>query len=134
MTPVAAMATKGSSPMEKVTPRSKVTSIAGWELGATLGRGGFGQCFATQRPANLSGHVRGVVHKYTREKMACKILPLLSSAAPSGSVKFVEALESHKELVLLKALQGGEVSGVAGIEAAHKRDDWRCSSSGSMRS
>lgn len=111
----------------KMTPRSLMTTVAGWELTGTLGRGSYGKLNRHSNPAKLAGHVRGAVHKHTGERMACKIQPLLGKPQPScDTAPYVEAFESHKELVLLKALQGGEVPGVINVEGVHYRDGLRC--------
>ncbi|KAL7419718.1 hypothetical protein Q5752_005634 [Cryptotrichosporon argae] len=94
------------------TPRGKLTQVGGWTLGKTLGRGAY-------------AHVRHAVH-FTGAVAACKILPCLRAVpgrAPSWD-QVVDALEAHKEVVLLKALNGGGVRGIVGLEGVIEEEGW----------
>jgi serine/threonine protein kinase len=69
--------------------------------------------------------VRLATHTSGR-KAACKILPALHQD-PHKSVTWdqtVDAVEAHKEVVLLKALSGIKFSGVVELEGVIERDGW----------
>ncbi|WWC60192.1 uncharacterized protein I303_102757 [Kwoniella dejecticola CBS 10117] len=94
------------------TPRSTLTQIGGWKLGKTLGRGAY-------------AHVRLATHP-NGHKAACKILPALHHV-PGRHVSWddtVDAIEAHKEVVLLKALSGAGVPGIVGLEGVIVEGGW----------
>ncbi|OCF32299.1 CAMK/CAMKL protein kinase [Kwoniella heveanensis BCC8398] len=94
------------------TPRSTLTHIGAWKLGKTLGRGAY-------------AHVRLATHT-TGHRAACKILPALHHK-PGLQVSWdqtVDAIEAHKEVVLLKALAGANVSGIVGLEGVIEQGGW----------
>ncbi|WRT65601.1 uncharacterized protein IL334_002546 [Kwoniella shivajii] len=96
----------------EVTPRGTLTHIGGWKLGKTLGRGAY-------------AHVRLATHP-NGHKAACKILPALHHT-PGQKVDWdatVDAMEAHKEVVLLKALCGAGVPGIVGLEGVMEADGW----------
>jgi hypothetical protein len=109
---------------QEPTPRSLLTKIGGWTLGRTLGRGAYGQCrYRVRKPSpgspdctsvlTIPAHVREATHVSGR-KAACKILPALHRD-PFRAVttdELVDAVEAHKEVVLLKALTGVGLEGV----------------------
>ncbi|GFZ42689.1 hypothetical protein JCM24511_00406 [Saitozyma sp. JCM 24511] len=97
---------------QEPTPRSLLTKIGGWTLGRTLGRGAY-------------AHVREATH-VTGRKAACKILPALHRD-PFRAVttdELVDAVEAHKEVVLLKALTGAGMKGVVGLEGVIESGGW----------
>ncbi|WVF66994.1 hypothetical protein IAT40_001737 [Kwoniella sp. CBS 6097] len=94
------------------TPRSTLTHIGAWKLGRTLGRGAY-------------AHVRLATHE-TGHQAACKILPALHHT-PGQEVSWdqtVDAIEAHKEVVLLKALSGANVPGIVGLEGVIEQGGW----------
>ncbi|WVQ64808.1 uncharacterized protein L199_002977 [Kwoniella botswanensis] len=94
------------------TPRSTLTQIGGWKLGKTLGRGAY-------------AHVRLATHP-NGHKAACKILPALHHT-PGREVSWdetIDAVEAHKEVVLLKALSGAGVPGIVGLEGVMEEGGW----------
>ncbi|ODO04662.1 hypothetical protein I350_05271 [Cryptococcus amylolentus CBS 6273] len=94
------------------TPRSVLDQVGDWKLGATLGRGAY-------------AHVRLATHK-NGHKAACKILPALhrNGRRPATTDETIDAIEAHKEVVLLKALSGAGVDGVAGLEGVIEEEGW----------
>ncbi|WVR03915.1 hypothetical protein IAU60_000914 [Kwoniella sp. DSM 27419] len=94
------------------TPRSNLTHIGGWKLGRTLGRGAY-------------AHVRLATHS-SGHKAACKILPALhqTPGQPATWDQTVDAIEAHKEVVLLKALSGAGVPGIVGLEGVIEQGGW----------
>ncbi|KAK8861502.1 hypothetical protein IAR55_002323 [Kwoniella newhampshirensis] len=93
------------------TPRSTLTRVGGWKLGQTLGRGAY-------------AHVRLATHP-NGHKAACKILPALHREP--GRVSWdhtVDAIEAHKEVVLLKALTGAGLGGIVGLEGVMEEGGW----------
>jgi len=108
------------------TPRTRLNSIAGWKLGKTLGRGAYGQSdFSKTQPELIPAHVRLASHPNGMQA-ACKILPALhgSRTTPATKDETVDAIEAHKEVVLLKALCGAGVSGVVGLEGVIEEEGW----------
>ncbi|WVQ94621.1 hypothetical protein IAU59_001701 [Kwoniella sp. CBS 9459] len=96
----------------EATPRSALTHIGAWKLGRTLGRGAY-------------AHVRLATHE-TGHQAACKILPALHRT-PGKQVSWdetVDAIEAHKEVVLLKALSGANVAGIVGLEGVIQQGGW----------
>ncbi|KAL1409523.1 hypothetical protein Q8F55_003506 [Vanrija albida] len=91
------------------TPRGRLTSIGGWKLGKTLGRGAY-------------AHVRLATHLGTGHQAACKILPALGS--PRSWNQTLDAVEAHKEVVLLKAFTGAKIPGVVSIEGVVEECGW----------
>ncbi|TXT04259.1 hypothetical protein VHUM_04257 [Vanrija humicola] len=91
------------------TPRGKLTRIGGWVLGHTLGRGAY-------------AHVRLATHIGTGHKAACKILPALP--CPRSWNQTLDAIEAHKEVVLLKAFTGAKIPGVVAIEGVMEEEGW----------
>ncbi|WVQ78722.1 hypothetical protein IAT38_000809 [Cryptococcus sp. DSM 104549] len=96
----------------KHTPRSTLTHIGGWKLGQTLGRGAY-------------AHVRLATHP-NGHQAACKILPALhnNSGIPVSRDQTIDAVEAHKEVVLLKALCGAGLEGVVGLEGVMEEGGW----------
>ncbi|KAL0252400.1 hypothetical protein I308_101791 [Cryptococcus tetragattii IND107] len=94
------------------TPRSVLTHIGSWKLGKTLGRGAY-------------AHVRLATHK-NGHQAACKILPALHKdpGVPVTWDETIDAVEAHKEVVLLKALCGAGMEGVAGLEGVIEEGGW----------
>ncbi|WVW80038.1 hypothetical protein I302_102011 [Kwoniella bestiolae CBS 10118] len=94
------------------TPRSNLTQIGGWKLGKTLGRGAY-------------AHVRLATHP-NGHKAACKILPALHHipGRPVSWDETIDAVEAHKEVVLLKALSGAGVPGIVGLEGVMEEGGW----------
>jgi len=72
-----------------------------------------------------TGHVRLATHVSGR-KAACKILPALHQdpTKPVTWDQTIDAVEAHKEVVLLKALSGIKFSGVVELEGVIERDGW----------
>lgn len=110
------------------TPRSVLTHIGSWKLGKTLGRGAYGQLPSIQEAAvDLSSvaHVRLATHK-NGHQAACKILPALHKdpGVPVTWDETIDAVEAHKEVVLLKALCGAGMEGVAGLEGVIEEGGW----------
>ncbi|KAK4687402.1 hypothetical protein P7C73_g2725, partial [Tremellales sp. Uapishka_1] len=95
--------------LEEATPRSKLTTIGGWTLGGTLGKGAY-------------AHVRLATHP-NGHKAACKILPALPASGFSYD-QMIDAVEAHKEVVLLKALAGSGMAGVVGLEGVMEEGGW----------
>ncbi|OCF58019.1 CAMK/CAMKL protein kinase [Kwoniella mangroviensis CBS 10435] len=94
------------------TPRSTLTHIGGWKLGKTLGRGAY-------------AHVRLATHP-NGHKAACKILPALHHT-PGREVSWdetIDAVEAHKEVVLLRGLSGAGVPGIVGLEGVMEDGGW----------
>ncbi|OWZ50964.1 CAMK/CAMKL protein kinase [Cryptococcus neoformans] len=94
------------------TPRGVLTHVGGWKLGKTLGRGAY-------------AHVRLATHK-NGHQAACKILPALHKdpEVPVTWDETIDAVEAHKEVVLLKALCGAGVEGIAGLEGMVEEGGW----------
>ncbi|WWC68738.1 uncharacterized protein I206_102672 [Kwoniella pini CBS 10737] len=94
------------------TPRSTLTHIGGWKLGKTLGRGAY-------------AHVRLATHA-NGHKAACKILPALhhTLGRKVSRDETIDAIEAHKELVLLKGLSGAGVPGIVGLEGVIVEGGW----------
>lgn len=114
----------------ETTPRSCLTHIGNWTLGKTLGRGAYGMENTTRaQQAQLTcrspAHVRLATH-ITGRKAACKILPALRQdpTKPVTWDQTVDAVEAHKEVVLLKALSGIKFTGVVDLEGVIERDGW----------
>lgn len=81
-------------------------------MGKTLGRGAY-------------AHVRLATHK-NGHQAACKILPALHKdpGLPVTWDETIDAVEAHKEVVLLKALCGAGVEGIAGLEGVVEEGGW----------
>ncbi|WVQ74572.1 hypothetical protein IAR50_004173 [Cryptococcus sp. DSM 104548] len=94
------------------TPRSLLTQVGNWKLGPTLGRGAY-------------AHVRLATHK-NGHQAACKILPALhgNGQRPVTWDETMDAVEAHKEVVLLKALCGAGIEGIAGLEGVMEEEGW----------
>ncbi|WWD16589.1 hypothetical protein CI109_101017 [Kwoniella shandongensis] len=96
------------------TPRTTLTQIGGWKLGRTLGRGAY-------------AHVRLATHP-NGHQAACKILPALHRPRSSGKQvswdETIDAVEAHKEVVLLKALCGVGLQGIVGLEGVMEEGGW----------
>nr|ODO02471.1 CAMK/CAMKL protein kinase [Cryptococcus depauperatus CBS 7855] len=94
------------------TPRSVLTDVGGWKLGKTLGRGAY-------------AHVRLATHR-NGHQAACKILPALhrNQGTPVTWDETIDAVEAHKEVVLLKALCGAGLEGIAGLEGVIEEGGW----------
>lgn len=114
-----------------MTPRSTFTHIGNWTLGETLGRGAYGESLLVLRvpcsgdQTDGTAHVRLATHISGR-KAACKILPALHQD-PTKAVTWdqtIDAVEAHKEVVLLKALSGIKLPGVVELEGVVERDGW----------
>lgn len=59
---------------------------------------------------------------------ACKILPALHGQKKGISVTYdelIDAVEAHKELVLLKGLAGAGVPGIVGLEGVIPYKGWK---------
>lgn len=61
-----------------------------------------------------------------RYQAACKILPALHKdpEVPVTWDETIDAVEAHKEVVLLKALCGAGVEGIAGLEGMVEEGGW----------
>ncbi|EIW66820.1 hypothetical protein TREMEDRAFT_34698 [Tremella mesenterica DSM 1558] len=94
------------------TPRSLLKKVGQWDLGKTLGRGAY-------------AHVRLATHS-SGHKAACKILPALHRLRDRAVTwdETVDAIEAHKEVVLLKALWGAGLRGVVGLESVVQEGGW----------
>lgn len=70
-------------------------------------------------------HVRLATHK-NGHQAACKILPALHKdpGLPVTWDETIDAVEAHKEVVLLKALCGAGVEGIAGLEGVVEEGGW----------
>lgn len=129
------------------TPRTVLKSVAGWQLGQTLGKGGFGRSLRTPRvsqllmtPSPRPGHVRKATHPCGRQA-AVKILPALRHDTQMSSAcawtcialpaddraedMMLDALEAHKEVVLLKMLGGLCVRGIIGLDMVREDGKWK---------
>ncbi len=73
----------------------------------------------------MTANVRLASHP-TGHKAACKILPALyhTEGRKVTMDEMRDAVEAHKELVLLKALAGGGVEGVAELEGVMAEEGW----------
>ena len=67
----------------------------------------------------LATHLNG-------HKAACKILPALHRplGLPATWDETVDAVEAHKEVVLLKALWGAGLEGIVGLEGVIQEGGW----------
>ena len=73
----------------------------------------------------MVAHVRLATHS-TGHKAACKILPALhhASGRPVSWDDVIDAVEAHKEVVLLKALSGAGLKGIVGLEGVMVEGGW----------
>lgn len=73
-----------------------------------------------------TAHVRIATHVQTREQVACKILPALhwdpNIAADWNAT--LDAVEAHKEVVILKAFAGAKVPGVVELVGVLEEGGW----------
>lgn len=97
--------------MAEGTPRTVLKSVAGWELGPTLGKGGF-------------GHVRKATHPSGRQA-AVKILPALRHDLPMSKDAMLDAVEAHKEVIMLKLFGGLGIKGVIGLDMVNEDGKWK---------
>ncbi|GMK56694.1 hypothetical protein CspeluHIS016_0305340 [Cutaneotrichosporon spelunceum] len=96
------------------TPRGRLSRVGEYDLGETIGRGAY-------------AHVREAVHRETGQLLACKILPALHvPGAPATWDKTIDAIEAHKEMVLLKAFAGAGIPGIVKLEGMLEEDGWTC--------
>lgn len=93
------------------TPRSVLKRVAGWTLGSTLGRGGF-------------GHVRKATHPGGR-LAAVKILPALKPDEPISKDQFLDATEAYKEVVMMKIFTGLGLPGFVGLDLVKEDKEWK---------
>ena len=113
------------------TPRTALSTIGGWKLGKTLGRGAYGEWLTSPcsgsaiRQTLTAAHVRLATHR-NGHKAACKILPALHRprSTPASWDEVIDAVEAHKELVLLKALSGSGIEGLVGLEGVVVEGGW----------
>ncbi|KAJ9100732.1 hypothetical protein QFC19_005471 [Naganishia cerealis] len=98
--------------MAEYTPRSVLKHVAGWTLGQTLGKGGF-------------GHVRQGTHRATGRKVAVKILPALDFEQVITRDILLDAIEAQKEVILLKLMGAFGIKGVVGLEMVKQEGDWK---------
>jgi hypothetical protein len=73
----------------------------------------------------VTGHVRLATH-VTGRQAACKILPALHRdiSEPVTWNQTVDAVEAHKEVVLLKAFTGVKMPGIVPLEGIVEQDGW----------
>lgn len=86
-----------------------------------------GLWYAVLRFAWLTtAHVRFATHVQSREQVACKILPALhwdpNIAADWNAT--LDAVEAHKEVVILKAFAGAKVPGVVELVGVLEEGGW----------
>ncbi|KAJ9123657.1 hypothetical protein QFC24_003428 [Naganishia onofrii] len=98
--------------MAEYTPRSVLKHVAGWTLGPTLGKGGF-------------GHVRQATHRATGRKVAVKILPALDFEQVITRDILLDAIEAQKEVILLKVMGAFGIKGVVGLDMVKQEGDWK---------
>ncbi|GHJ85933.1 hypothetical protein NliqN6_2335 [Naganishia liquefaciens] len=98
--------------MAEYTPRSVLKHVAGWTLGPTLGKGGF-------------GHVRQATHRATGRKVAVKILPALDFEQVITKDILLDAIEAQKEVILLKVMGAFGIKGVVGLDMVKQEGDWK---------
>jgi hypothetical protein len=80
---------------------------------------------STTIPLSRPAHVRLATHS-NGHKAACKILPALhrSGDSPATWDEILDAVEAHKEVVLLKALAGAGLRGIVGLEGVIEEGGW----------
>jgi hypothetical protein len=130
-----------------ITPRTLMTKIGPWRLGPTLGRGAYGE-FHTGTVEldrgvwharlgtasrtwlgtliDAAAHVRLATHE-SGHVAACKILPALHgpTARRVSRDELIDAVEAHKELILLKGLAGAGVPGIVDLEGVITHHGWK---------
>ena len=73
----------------------------------------------------MTAHVRLATH-VNGMQAACKILPALyrPRSHPATLDETIDAVEAHKEVVLLKAFAGAGIKGVVGLEGVVEEGGW----------
>lgn len=77
-------------------------------------------------PLTTTAHVRLATHIVTGHQAACKILPALHGhpGIPVDWNATLDAIEAHKEMVLLKAFAGAKLAGVVRLEGVLEEGGW----------
>jgi hypothetical protein len=68
--------------------------------------------------------VRLATH-HTGHTAACKILPALHRGKKYSRDQMMDAVEAHKELVLLKGMAGAGLPGIVGLEGVMSHQGWK---------